>query len=83
MNIPFEYCAYRYLSLWERKEKDLHKAMKDCPSPKDLRSSLKHFSIHRNFEGLADDNVAKKIIKELENISDTIDPAFRSIKRHT
>ncbi len=70
MTIPLEFCAYRYLQQWERKEKPLHNAMAGNPSAQQIRDSLKHYGIARNFKGLKDDGIAEKISHELINVSD-------------
>jgi len=65
MNIPYEYCAYRYLELWERFEKPLYSAMSGVHSAIQIRVALKYYKVARNFKGLKKDGVAEKISKQL------------------
>ena len=65
MNIPYEYCAYRYLELWERAEKPLYRAMSGVHSAVQIRDALKYYKVARNFKGLKEDNVAANISKKL------------------
>jgi hypothetical protein len=58
MNLPYEYCAYRYLELWERFEKSLYRAISGTHSASQIRDALKYYKIARNFKGLKDDVVA-------------------------
>lgn len=53
---PFEFCALRYLLLWQRKEEALHISVKKAmPEVDDLRKALRHFQVARNFRGLEQD----------------------------
>lgn len=52
MQHSFEYCALRYLLLWEQNERQLHAEMKTTPSSQVLRKSLQYFKISRNFKGI-------------------------------
>ncbi len=65
MNLPYEYCAYRYLELWERFEKSLYRAISGTHSASQIRDALKYYKIARNFKGLKDDVVATNVSKEL------------------
>lgn len=69
LRIPFEYCAYRFLELWERYEKSLHSDMLGTPSADQIRGVLKHYRVARNFKGLSDE-VAEKISEDLLEVSD-------------
>jgi hypothetical protein len=69
MNIPYEYCAYRFLELWERGEKQLHEFMSETPSAGQVRLALKYFRVARNFKGLSD-GTAEEISKALIEVSD-------------
>ncbi|HEY0378438.1 MAG TPA: hypothetical protein VGC87_16095 [Pyrinomonadaceae bacterium] len=65
MDIPYEYCAYRYLELWEKAEKPLHSAMSGMHSAVQIRNALSYYKVARNFKGLKEDNVAENISKKL------------------
>lgn len=65
MNLPYEYCAYRYLELWERIEKSLYRAISGAHSASQIRDALNYYKIARNFKGLKEDEVAENISKEL------------------
>lgn len=69
LNIPYEYCAQQYLLFWENREKKMHKYMSGAPTSDEIRYTLKHYSIARNFKGLAEDHVAIKIAHELLYVS--------------
>jgi hypothetical protein len=68
MNIPYEYCAYRYLELWERAEKPLYRALSGVHSAAQIRDALKYYNVARNFKGLKEDSVAENISKKLLEI---------------
>lgn len=65
MNPPYEYCAYRYLELWERFEKSLYIAISGTHSASQIRDALKYYKIARNFKGLKEDEVAANVSTEL------------------
>lgn len=73
MDIPFEFCALRFLILWETEEKKLHSALKTSPplDLDDVRKSLNHYGVARNFKGLSQDKTAAFIQESLCAISDT------------
>jgi hypothetical protein len=69
--IPYEYCAYRFLEMWERDEKPLHRAMLGTPSAGQIRDALKHYRVARTFKGLSEDSrIAEKISENLLEVSD-------------
>src|SRR3989344_6114630 len=68
MEMPFEFCALRFLLQWERSEKSLHRGMKGAPTIENLRRALRFFQIARNFPGLKNDNNAQFIIHELTSL---------------
>ncbi|MGZ0079706.1 hypothetical protein [Methylomonas sp. YC3] len=68
MNMPFEFCALRFLLQWERSEKSLHREMKGTPSIADIRKSLRYFQVARNFSGLKDDGRAQMVSQALGSI---------------
>jgi hypothetical protein len=68
MKVNYEYCAYRFLELWEKDEKALHKDMKGTPSAYQIRKVLNHYRVARNFKGLSGE--AHKISKDLLEVSD-------------
>jgi hypothetical protein len=73
MDIPFEFCALRFLILWETEEKKLHSALRTSPplALDYVRKSLNHYGVARNFKGLSQDKTAAFIQKSLCAISDT------------
>lgn len=76
MNFSFEYCALRFLLIWQRREIVLHDSFKVDPSIDDIRKALRHFKVARNFKGLKDDVTATKIrhillrVRSRKNISE-------------
>ena len=68
MNVPYEYCVYRYLELWERAEKPLYRAMSGVHSAAQIRDALKYYKVARNFRGLKEEGVAENISKKLLEI---------------
>lgn len=68
MNIPFEYCALRYLLQWERSEKELYLTLSDAPNTEQLRRALKFFQIARNSPRLKEEGKAQFIINTLKSI---------------
>jgi len=77
MNIPYEYCAYRFLELWERFEKPLHIALSGKPSAVQIRGALKYYRVARNFKGLSNE-VAEQISAELLKASDECNGSYSS-----
>jgi hypothetical protein len=65
MKHSFEYCALRYLLLWETKERELHAFMTNDPSALGLRKSLQHFRVARSFKGVAEEQNATLILNAL------------------
>lgn len=77
-DIPYEYCAYRYLELWEKTEKHLvMPSASGRPSAAQIRSALNYFRVARNFKNLSDE-VAEKISTELLEVSDASNESYRS-----
>ncbi len=70
MDIPFEYCALRYLLQWERKEKPLHEKFSVTPTEAGIRQALRFFQVARNFKGLQSDENAAIIVKALNSVKD-------------
>ena len=68
MKHSFEYCALRYLLLWETEERELHAAMTVRPSPSALRASMQHFRIARSFKGVAEERNARQILNALDRV---------------
>lgn len=69
MEMPFEFCALRFLLQWEQREKKLHALMKDNPSRDDIRKSLRYFQVARNFKELKSDNKVDYILNAIHNVS--------------
>lgn len=68
MKHSFEYCALRYLLVWETDERELHAAMTNRPSPLALRASMQHFRIARSFKGVAEEQNANLILNALDRV---------------
>jgi|ERR1041384_1118097 hypothetical protein len=75
MNVPYEFCAYRFLELWERSEKPLHIALSGTPSGGQIRDALKYYRVARTFKGLCDE-FAEKISEDLVEVSDRCEGDF-------
>lgn len=69
MEQPLEYCALRYLLVWEQKERSLHAGMKASPSTEDLHKSLRHFRISRNFKGVEKKQNANRILHAVSRVT--------------
>ena len=65
----YQYCAFRFLDLWERDEKSLHGDMQGTPSADQIRNVLNHYRVARNFKGLSHEG-AKQISEDLVEMSD-------------
>jgi hypothetical protein len=87
MQIPFEYCAWKFFFQWENREKNLHQELKShSPSHKTLREALSYFKVARGFPDLekrvheiADDLIALSERRDLssEERVDRLADAFR------
>lgn len=64
-DLPYEFCALRFLLQWDRAEEKLRDEFRDGPTVTALRRALKHFQVARNCKGLKSDDVAKSIIVAL------------------
>lgn len=60
---PYEYCALRFLTHWETKERSLYEVISRPPSADDVRKALHSFQVDREFRGLRAE--ADKIVKAL------------------
>jgi len=69
MKHSFEYCALRYLLLWETEERELHALMTKDPSVEALRKSLQHFRVARSFKGVAEEQNATTILNALHIVT--------------
>ncbi len=67
---PYEYCAYRFLELWERVEKPLHEAMSGTLSSDQIRHALKNYRVSRNFKNISVPGVAETIAENLLVVSE-------------
>jgi hypothetical protein len=62
VQLPFEFCALRYLLQWERKESVLYAGIrKPRPTLAELRKALRFFQVSRNFAGVKEDARAERI----------------------
>lgn len=65
----FEYCALRYLLLWEQKEREISQKMREkVPQREALRTALHYFRVARNFPGLAKDDCADRVLKAVTEV---------------
>jgi len=69
MKHSFEYCALRYLLLWETEERDLHALMTNHPSSLALRKAMQHFRVARSFKGVAQEQNATLILNALDRVT--------------
>ena len=89
---PYEYCALRFLTQWERKERSLYVVISRAPSADDVRKALRYFQVARGFRGLraeADKVVdalaiksrrlnAKNVVSRVDGLSDSFKQDFGS-----
>lgn len=69
MKPSFDYAALKFLMLWERSEKPLHDALSGkAATADDVRRSLKHLQVARNFAGIRDSKSAQAVIRMLEKV---------------
>jgi hypothetical protein len=66
--LPFEYCALRFLIQWEQREKSLHQQIVGNPSLVHIRSALRYFQVARTFPGLGSDEAAQAVADALRNV---------------
>ena len=81
---PLEFCATRFLDLWLREEAEIFRGMNDLgpvTEPAKLRKMLKHYSIQRNFRGLADDAAAIKVAHMLCEVVASNLPPVASVEQ--
>ena len=78
-DLPYEFCALRFLLQWERAEEKLRDEFRDGPTVKELRRALKHFQVARNFKGLKSDDVANSIIVALNKVATTSAPPEQKV----
>jgi hypothetical protein len=68
--LPFEYCALRFLLQWEQREKALHDEFAGNPTLTQIRSALRYFQVARTFAGLASDEAAQDVADALRQVDD-------------
>lgn len=61
--LPYEYCALRFLTQWEMKERPLYEVISRVPSADNVRKALGYFQVARGFRGLRAE--ANKIVAAL------------------
>lgn len=66
--LPFEYCALRFLLQWEQRERSLHEYIAGSPTLPQLRSALRYFQVARTFAGLKTDEAAQAVSDALLQI---------------
>jgi hypothetical protein len=62
--IPFEYCAMRFLRQWEQSEKELFDAVSNNPTGDSISDALKYFKVSRNFKDISKNPSLKISIKD-------------------
>jgi len=74
--LPFEYCALKFLLQWEQKEKALHKQIADATAlpGETIRAALKYFQVARTFPGGITEEAAEFIAEALLQVDN--DPQF-------
>lgn len=65
LELPFEYCALRFLMQWEQRERTLHGQIANNPSLDQIRSALRYFQVARTFRGLKSDQAAQAVADAL------------------
>jgi hypothetical protein len=68
--LPFEYCALRFLIQWKQREKSLHDQMAGNPSLAEIRSALRYFQVARTFKGLRSDDAAQAVVDAFRNVDE-------------
>ena len=66
--LPFEYCALRFVLQWEQRERVLHEQVAANPTFQQVRSALRYFQVARTFPGLADDAAAQTVTDALRQV---------------
>jgi len=69
-DLPFEYCALRFLIQWEQRERALHQQIAGIPTLSQLRSALRYFQVARTFAGLGSDEAAQYVSDALRQVDD-------------
>jgi hypothetical protein len=68
--MPFEYCALRFLLQWEQRERALHEQIAGNPTLPQLRAALRYFQVARTFAGLGADEAAQAVADALRQVDD-------------
>jgi hypothetical protein len=66
--LPFEYCALRFLLQWEQRERTLHEQISGNPTLQQVRSALRYFQVARTFAGLGTDQAAEAVTNALQQV---------------
>ena len=75
VELPFEFCALRYLLQWQRKESSLYAKVREAePSHDAIRKALRHFQVSQSFAGLKDDSRADSIKRALVSVRSAGEP---------
>jgi hypothetical protein len=67
--LPFEFCALRFLVQWEQGEKALHEQIAGNPSLTQIRSALRYFQVARTFKGLKSDEAAQAVADAFREVA--------------
>ncbi len=70
IDLPFEFCALRFLLQWEKSEKSLHEQVAGTPSLDQIRSALRYFQVARTFKGLKSNEAAQAVADALIAVSE-------------
>jgi hypothetical protein len=68
LELPFEYCALRFLIQWEQRERALHEQIAGHPSLQHVRAALSYFQVSRTFADLASDEAAQAVLDALRQV---------------
>lgn len=70
MEHSFEYCALRYLLLWEQTDREIYESMQSDLSAEKIRSALHSYRVSRTFKGIQDSDKSGLILSALMSIDD-------------
>jgi hypothetical protein len=79
--LPFEYCALRFLIQWEQRERTLYVQIAGNPSLAEIRSALRYFQVARMFKALKSDHAAQAVADALRDVDEesTLSPVQKVV----
>lgn len=69
VDLPFEFCALRFLLQWERSERFIYEQISKNPTQDQIRSALRYFQVARTFKGLKSAEAAQYVVDALDEVS--------------